>query len=191
MRKRYVLGTALTLLLVAVMAFGAIGSGAWFTADAEQQYSAKAGTMTMALSGTLQSPENMKPGDVIELGKLTLKNTGSLPYKLRFKMETTNGADGEKLAEELWITIKSDLLGGVSLPEINLDYFTGHWIGYQDMPILRLCQQAPSAEDDVEFTLRFASTAGDAVQGLSWEGTMYIEATQFENEAVGWNEFPW
>jgi hypothetical protein len=184
MRRRYIFGAALTLVLAAVMAFGAIGSGAWFTDTVTLTGNkVEAGTMTMELSGILASPANMAPGDHYELGTLTLRNTGSLPYKLRFKMETT---EGEELADQLDVTLSSSLLGTFK-PKIRLGSFTGRWIGYTPSYPFNLCQQDPDDEDTVAFELDFVPLSNnDDVQGVTWKGTLFIEATQSENP--GWTE---
>jgi len=89
MRRKLVLSGVVALLLVAVMAIGVIGSGAYFS-DTETSIgnSFTAGTLNLTLNNTPDGQnrvqytiENMKPGTQIHSGwgRWELHNVGSIP----------------------------------------------------------------------------------------------------------------
>jgi hypothetical protein len=91
MKKKFILGT-LSLILIGVLAFGMVGSGAWFTSTAaSNQNSLTAGTLSLDVNGQATQTQgftamNLKPGDWALTGSATLKNTGSVPGHLWYEI---------------------------------------------------------------------------------------------------------
>lgn len=91
MKKKFLLGT-LSLLLIGILAFGLVGSGAWFTSTAPStNNSLTAGTLTLNVNGQSTQTQgftatNLKPGDWALVGSATLKNAGSVPGHLWYEI---------------------------------------------------------------------------------------------------------
>lgn len=97
MRTRVIIGTTLALLLVAVMAFGALGSGAWFTSiKTTSSSSISAGTLAITVDAGPFTVSNLQPAEAdgwVDVGLVHVKNTGTLPLMFQGYLTKTGGSN--------------------------------------------------------------------------------------------------
>ena len=94
--------TTLFLALIAVLTFGLVGTGAWFSSQVSSSgNSLSAATLHLTVNdngeGVVQtySLSGLKPGDwALASGQSVLKNTGSIPGHLWFEIVAVHPADG-------------------------------------------------------------------------------------------------
>ena len=156
------------VLLVAVLAIGLFGTGAWFSSQVQStNNSLTAATLSLTAnggSGTTQSYvlTNLKPGDWAPAGQVIAQNTGSIPGHLWFEVVNISPA--------------SSLLGNLVYPKFernaapwgisygpgttNLNGYLGLHIDVQDLN--------PGDSVPVFLYVNWPSTANDnSAQGAS------------------------
>ncbi|HOG45273.1 MAG TPA: SipW-dependent-type signal peptide-containing protein [Anaerolineae bacterium] len=177
---------AAILVLLAVLAFGAGGSGAWFTdQDTLEGLSVSTGRLAVALSGPSFGIGDVEPGEVCGGHDVVFSNLASpastLPVKYRLRAEKTDGSDelyDHLLVKVNWKAQSTDPLwtkryiGPLKTMLIS---------GYPDM-----ANVAPGSSQYWEFIYSVASDTPDSAQGESCTFSIIAEATQVSNP--GWGE---
>ena len=88
------------VLLIAVLAFGLIGTGAWFSSQVSStNNSLTAATLNLTANGSTGTTgsyilSNIKPGDWANAGQVTLCNTGIIAGDLSYQIVNLSPANG-------------------------------------------------------------------------------------------------
>ncbi len=190
MRKRYLLGTV--LVLVAVMAIGAIGSGAWFTdTDTITGNQVTAGTLVLTASTALEATgdtTNLEPGGgLVTVGYFTVRNDGSLNMKWRGKLDAVQ--DPNSIGQYLYLTVTlnpTDVPGydgnyGPASPVVVVDHVCVNDLDDWNTEIVMDDPVWPFAPGDwcgYKVEVEMDSSAPNEAQGKTYEADLLIEATQ-------------
>jgi len=191
MRTRLIVAVVVTVLLAGVMAYGAIGSGAWFT-DTETVAGkpVTTGTLNIGVTSELADIVNLEPGGAAKsAGVLGVKNDGSLP--LKFQAWLVPQANPEEIDDHLTVTcilnpVPGDTYGPGSPTTIFQD-IPIEWLYAHDNPYLRLTEgpgtipMAPGMVAHWEFKVKMTKNAEDVHQGDSYRANVVIWATQAIN----------
>ncbi|HOG45275.1 MAG TPA: TasA family protein [Anaerolineae bacterium] len=200
MRTRIFLGTAITLLLVAVMAIGAIGSGAWFTDNATiTANDIKTGTLSFSASSAFEFPvdtSNMEPGGgKVTVGYFTVTNTGTLNMKWRGKLDGV--VDAGNIGQYLYLTVTlnpTDVVGydgnyGPAAPSVTVNHVCVNELDDWNDEIVLDDPVWPFKPWDwagYKVEIEMDKSAPDTAQGQTYSAHLYLEATQYINDSVGW-----
>lgn len=205
MKLGRILGILVTLGLVAALAVGAAGSGAWFT-DSEDSLSGTVttGSFDLKVGGGPFSATNLEPGGkYVSVGTFWAKNSGD--YDMKFRGWVKNIVDDNNLRSHLLVRCELDsanlpgpavgspygpkkvLWSGVPL----LDLTKGNWVADESK-----CIYLPGDEPGWPFAggwfvahelfVRLDSTAKNPQQDATLTLDIYLEATQLIN--TGWAE---
>lgn len=195
MRKR--MSLLLALFTVAVMAYGAIGSSAWFTDGAVAPVTGTAGTLDIKLNGANAAGftvDNMQPGVWGSQYYLEVYNqnapVSTMPVKYRIRTPFVSQSAGG-FYDLLWVRVRHTfcgtpnptawpvVAGPVKLNALSME--SNATAGIVGGGILGV-----NISHCYYFEFALDSTAGNAYQGASAAFNLTFDATQVENP--GWAE---
>ena len=116
MSKKFVLG--ICVLAIAILAFGTLGTGAWWSIQTTNPGTVQAATFDVSAgsaSGTC-SATNLAPGDDAVSCKIMIYNNSSIPINVLWSGFTL--ADTKGMADWLFITDFSDINDQTSLAQL-------------------------------------------------------------------------
>lgn len=188
---RKILLTA-SVFAAGVLAYGAVGSGAWFTDTATVPVTATSATLDIEATGphnTGFTVANLAPGTTSQPYKLHVTNTAvSLPVKYRITAAATGGDT------TLFDLLDVEVRHGNCTPANPLGHddtvgvvYTGSLSGLQVLSSQSVTWDLPTNWTHCySLTLSLAPTVGNEAQSLETNFDIVIDATQPENP--GWSE---
>ncbi len=181
-KKLYLL---LAVALVAVLAFGIIGSGAWFTDTASiENNSVSTGELDLSVWGGPFTATKLEPGgDYVKLGVFCAKNEGD--YDMKWRGWMTDVSDPANLRSKL-------LVRGVINPTGNVgNYGPENYELFTDIPFTQLTSANsiiaitnsadplyPGYYACYEIQAKLDGSAPNSMQNATLEAKFFIEATQ-------------
>lgn len=193
-------GILATIGLVAALAFGTVGSGAWFTTSVTQEAGGvSTGDLTLTVQGL---PFGLGEGDVIgpapespdsyeSTGTFSVENTGDYDMKWRGKLNLTTNQNS--IASYLYVkaVMDTDIEGCNYGPDGRTELFSGvpltDFLSYATSPILMddpTWAFQPGHKACYEIYVRMDPNTPNSVQNSSLAADLIIEGTQRDNP--GW-----
>jgi len=201
-------GIVATIALAAVVAFGAFGTGAWFTDAATiSDVQVQSGNLELEVTWYADPVATLEPGGAfVPVGWLHIKNAGDYDMKYRGYVEVTGGTELAPYVELKGVVNPAGHQGSYGYP--NDVYVTPNdhpieweaslqglrnW-GSASNPCFYVASDAPDSPAEFEpaddtWVRVFATLAGGApnsVQDKTLAATVHFEATQWINS--GWTE---
>ncbi len=177
-KKLYLL---LAVAVLVVMAFGMIGTGAWFTDKETVSKDVTTGTLDLTIGGSAVtdpiSIRGLEPGAApTHLGDYCINNAGTIDFKWRMKMALTDNPNN--LANFLNVQVSYPGVGSIEVP---VSYFTTGYIGTGSYGIPNL---AAGNDVCIDVSIQLDETAGNDLQGKYGSGSITFEAAQTETGAT-------
>jgi hypothetical protein len=184
MRKRATL--FLAVLTVGILAYGAIGSAAWFTDSDSVAVTATSGVVDIEGNPVSFTADDLMPGVWSAPTEITIYNTGNSTTAVKFRITDQFGTESYAgFYDQIWVRLNQRFCGGIESTQVyegllkdlehtNASATNPNWTA--GLPInITACYY-------VRFAL--ASTAGNVFQNRTATFDLVIDATQPENP--GW-----
>lgn len=174
MKKKLMIG----LSVVALVALLAVGTWAWFTAEADPVTNTfKAGTVKISIENTYENVTNWNPGDVEE-GKITITNEGTKCAYVRVKLDAVWN-DDELDADNVQLALDED-----------------KWVNYEGYYYyIGTLESGETTESLLSAVTLLGEDTGNKYQGATFMVEVKADAVQCTNDAykVVWelDALPW
>lgn len=188
------LGALFVLVAAGVLAFGVIGSGAWFTDQATSPVTASTGQIVLDLNGDANAAmtlTNVVPGVYGNLKTVKVYNTAgsTVPVKYRFLAQKTGGSSG--VWNQVWVKVRHGNCVNVPPDDHNNSkgaVYEGLLKSIDVNSIAHAISASLGINDTHCYTFEFklADTAGNTLQNQSVNFDVIADATQVENP--GWSQ---
>ena len=181
------------ITLLSVLAFGVLGTGAWFTTDESiSGNSVSTGTLDLEVSGGPFSGTNLEPGaGYTSLGIFCVENIGDYDMKWRGWLKDVDDAKGLRNYLQVQAILNPTGYEG--------NYGPADTTVFTDVPFTDLMGPnshillndpvypfSPGYKACYQINAKLLSSAPNAVQAATLNTNLYIQGTQYIN--TGWGE---
>ena len=181
------------ILALAVMAFGVLGTGAWFTDSAQINNNyITTGSLDLKVTGGPFTGKNLEPGaDYRSLGIFCVENIGQ--YDMKWRGWVVDLSDAKNLSGQLLVKVVMNPDGtewnyGPPNKTLFEDIPFSSIVGVNDYLVLNDPDYPFKPGDRACYNVQASlpSTVGNNLQSARLDANFYIQGTQYIN--TGWDE---